>query len=176
MQNTETKRAHEESTSCRRRRRAHTAPMAVGYQLLNLVEEQTLRAIVIADDVGIPLAYAGDPALSALLAESAMWAEFAMTSVDDVTLPRIQHVYPDIESHHVAAQSIGRDGVQVLAVGTEEAPREAVSHAREGIARICGDANVGPEFLDAESCESGPVPAPVVEREHGVRWLIGGLS
>jgi hypothetical protein len=148
--------------------------MAVGYQLLHLVEELSLRALVVADDVGISLAHAGDADLCKLLADSAMWSGFSATTVDDITLARIQQRFPDVESDHVASITIGGGAVSVWGVGSSTAPRDAVRHAAEGIARICaGEANVGPVFLEPKSCAPAPAPAPVVTREHGVRWLIG---
>lgn len=159
----------------RRTRRAHTAPMAVGYQLLHLVEQLSLRAIVVADDVGVVLARAGDRELSAMLADSAMWAGFASTSIDEMTLVRIQHRFPDVEIEHVASEPLGTGGVIVLAVGTLETSRSAVRRAVEGIARICATTNAGPMFLAPETCANvnATVERPV-SRENGVLWAIGG--
>jgi len=165
-------RNDEFNLASRRNRRAHTAPMAVGYQLLHLVNELSLRAIVIADDVGVPLAHAGDRDLSAMLADSAMWSGFASTSVDDMTLARIQQRYPDIELEHVASGTLG--GTTVLAVGTHATSRTAIGRALEGIARICAaTADTGPVFLAPKDCTSSPQRAPAADRENGVLWAIG---
>ena len=147
MQAVEKKTDLQDAESCRRRRRAQTAPMAVGYQLMHLVEQNALRAIVIADDVGMPLAHAGDAELSVLLAESAMWSGFATAAIDEMTLERIQQRYPEIDVGDVASQALGRAGVQVLAIGAEGTAVDAVRHAREGIARICGTTVDGADFL-----------------------------
>ncbi len=161
-------------TASRRQRRAHTAPMAIGYQLLHLVEQLSLRAIVVADDVGLALAHAGDRNLSAMLADSGMWAGFASTSVDDMTLARIQQRYPDVELEHVASGSLGAGATTVLAVGTPATSRTAVRRALAGITRICAaTTETGPVFLDPEDCTATPPSAPAPDREHGVRWAIG---
>ncbi len=148
--------------------------MAVGYQLLHLVEQLSLRAIVIADDVGIALAHAGDRDLSGMLADSAMWSEFASTSIDDMTLVQIQQRYPDIELEHVASGSLGTEGTTVLAVGTHTTSRAAIRRALDGIARICATTtDSGPVFLAPEDCAASPPSAPATARENGVLWAIG---
>ena len=164
----------ETSSARRRQRRAHTAPMAVGYQLLHLVRQLSLRAIVVADDVGVALAHAGDHDLSAMLADSAMWSGFATTSVDEMTLVRIQQRYPDIELEHVASGSLGAGATTVLAVGTQATSRAAVRRAVDGIERICSTTgDTGPIFLHPAVCIADMPTGPVKVREHGVRWAIG---
>lgn len=161
-------------TASRRHRRAHTAPMAIGYQLLHLVEQFSLRAIVIADDVGVALAHAGDHDLSAMLAHSAMWTGFASTSVDDMTLARIQERYPDVELEHVASGSLGAGATTVLAVGTHATSRAAIRRALDAIARICAaTVDTGPAFLAPEDSVPSVPMAPATDRENGVRWAIG---
>jgi|GEM_PF-4446144 len=178
-----TRTTAETANNCRRQRRATTAPMAVGYQLLHLTRELPVGAIVVADDFGHPLAHAGDPELATILAESAMWSPFVADSgdaVDDLTLRRIQARYPEVEGRHVASLEIETPdarGARVLAIGDEAI--NAVKRAVAGIARITSGTadndNAGPAFFDP----AAPMPtkvqgpmSPASLREVGVRWVI----
>ena len=161
--------------------------MAVGYQLLHLLRELPVGAIVVADDFGHPLAHAGDPELATILAESAMWSPFVEEKgdcVDELTLRRIQSRYPEVEGRHVASRPIETDdarGARVIAVGDEAVA--AVDRAIAGIARITsGDAsndNTSPKFFDPTApmptSVRGPV-SPACMREVGVRWVITQTS
>jgi hypothetical protein len=173
MRDTTTTRETRSEAACRRRRRADSAPVAVGHQLLHLQRERDLRAIVLADDVGVPLAQAGDASLSALLAESAMWSDFACSSVDPMTLERIQQRYPDIDSSHVAATPIGGAGVQILAIGAGDYASQAGRRAHAGISRICTRTDDGSAFLRDVAPAKAPRIADPRERAHSVRWLLG---
>ncbi len=122
---------------CRRQRRAEPGPAAVRYQLQQVAEGLSLDAIVLADDLGRVLAQAGNPRLSHLLADAAMWA---MQGVDDFTIERVQHNYPDIEPNDLVAESVavpGADGTRLIAAGKSFALRVGVEHAIAGIRRIC---------------------------------------
>ncbi len=164
------------SEQSRRRRRAHTAPMAVGYQLLHLTEQLGLEAIVVADDVGHVLAYAGNRHMASLLADSVMWRAFSTQAIDDLTLARIRQHYPYVDLEHVACESVGTAGVCIVAVSPSWACRAAVERARVGIERICASTDgTGPAFLDPAACVSPPVQQPSAPREHGVRWAIGSM-
>lgn len=158
----------------RRQRRALTAPMAVGYQLLHLMEELGLRAIVVADDLGRPLVQAGDRAITSILADTAMWSAYATHGVDALMVRRLRTWYPDILPTHVAAMPLGIAGATVLAVGTHATSRDAVDRAREGIARICrATAGIGPQlFDDAPAAKRAPTSPPAPWREDGVLWLV----
>ncbi len=175
-----------DSLLCRRQRRAATAPMAVGYQLLHLIGELPVGAIVVADDFGHPLAHAGDAELATILAESVMWSPFCdqdnagASGVDELTLRRIQARYPEVEGRHVVSFAIDTAdarGARVVAVG--DAARAAVTRATVGIARICAEAandNTRVSFFDPSAPVperlSGPV-TPASDKEVGVRWVIG---
>jgi|GEM_PF-4081930 len=70
---------------CRRRNRSSLHREAVGHQLNHVAETLQLDAIVLADDLGRPLAHAGDPQLASMLAELALWSAPAADELDEAT-------------------------------------------------------------------------------------------
>lgn len=163
---------------CRRQRRAEPGPEAVRFQLQQVAEGLSLDAIVLADDLGRVLAQAGNPQLSHLLADAAMWS---MQGVDDFTIERVQHRYPDIEPGDLVAESVavpGADGTRLIAAGKSFALRVGVEHAIEGIRRICTtwQSQSSEWEQDAVNDEIARWPVDQSERpaDHGagVRWAL----
>jgi hypothetical protein len=152
-------------STCRRRRRAADAEAAVLLQLEHVRAELALDAMVLADELGLPLAAAGDAELAGVLADAAMWAAFADAAADALTLARLRELRSEIEPEHIARFAVSLvPGVDahLLAVGASPARRAAVERAAAGIERIVGRAR--PPALGA---------VPLAPREHGVRWVIG---
>jgi hypothetical protein len=109
----------------------------VRYQLLQVAEGLSLDAIVLADDLGRVLAQAGNPQLSNLLADSAMWSTQGM---DEFTVEQVQDRYPDIARDDLVSEIVkvpGADGTRLIAAGKSFALRVGVEHAISGIRRIC---------------------------------------
>ena len=161
--------------SCRRRNRSLLHREAVGHQLSHVAETLSLDAIVLADDLGRPLAHAGDAELSGLLAESAMWTMPDDDSLDEATMARIRVLYPDLENRHFVTRPIalnGEFGTRVIAAGKSFARRIGVDQAALGIERICDDAK-GHVFTCVNT--SGPRYTGVPKqrrRKSVVRWLL----
>jgi len=150
----------------------------VRYQLQQVAEGLSLDAIVLADDLGRVLAHAGNPRLSHLLADAAMWS---MEGLDEFTVERVQHNYPDIERNDLVAENIvvpGADGTRIIAAGKSFALRVGVEHAIAGIRRICTTwQECAPTWpKEAANDETGPDAAEQNEaaRDHGagVRWAL----
>lgn len=160
---------------CRRRNRSSLHREAVGHQLNHVAETLQLDAIVLADDLGRPLAHAGDPQLASMLAELALWSAPAADELDEATLTRIRALYPDLENRHVVAKRIaltGARGTRVIAAGRSFARGIGVDQAVNGIRRICEDAG---QDVFAQIRSTAPAYTGVPRqrrREGGVRWLI----
>lgn len=160
---------------CRRRNRSSLHREAVAHQLSHVAATLGLDAIVLADDLGRPLAHAGDPQLASLMAELALWSEPGADALDESTLARIGALYPDLEHRHVVARRIaltGACGARVIAAGKSFARGIGVDQAVSGIRRICEDADPS---VFATARPTAPAYSGVSHqrrRERGVRWLI----
>lgn len=58
----------------RRTRRSDQPGLALQYQIEHALRKASLKALVLADDEGLPVAVAGDPSICAELAAVAPWA------------------------------------------------------------------------------------------------------
>ena len=163
------------SEGCRRARRAEVPRQAMRYQLLQIVEELGLEAMVLADDLGRLLVQAGDPALGQVLAESAMWFEFAEGGeADELTVRRLQQLRPELQQRHVVARPVAVEvggAAHVIGVGASELRVGGVERAARGIARICDVPQpVVTAAVVAAQAQAGQ------RRQSGVRWLIPSLT
>ena len=126
---------------CRRRRRGRTAQEALTYQLLHVAEVLGLDAIVIADELGMPVAQAGDPEVSNILANSAMWAQFTNDDIDDISFEALSGQMPEVQKFHVVSIPINLPHVEgtsrLLLVGHSDGRSAGAEHAARGIGRIC---------------------------------------
>jgi len=160
---------------CRRRNRSSLHRLAVAHQLAHVAETLSLDAIVLADDLGRPLAHAGNPELSSLLAEMAMWSMPSEDELDESTLRRVRALYPDLESRHFVARRIylnGAIGTRIIAAGKSLARQVGVDQAVRGVERICDDAK---EHLFDQARTNAQAYTGVPRqrrRESGVRWLL----
>lgn len=161
---------------CRRRQRSSHQREAIAHQLTHVAQTLALDAIVLADDLGRPLAHAGNAELSALLAEMALWADPGdAAALDEGTMLRVRAAYPELEKHHIVADSVevpGAAGTRVIAAGRSFARRIGVEHAIGGIERICGT-KTRPVFETASTTAPSYCGVPRQRRrERGVRWLL----
>ncbi len=114
--------------------------MAMDFQLKAVAARLGLKAIVLADDMGSPLAYAGDPGLAGILAQASMWTEARANGVDWMTRRWIEVVEPSVRDSQIFSALIPRRGStdywRVLAIGQTPETTDAVHRAIDGIERI----------------------------------------
>ncbi len=128
------------ATIDRRRRRSEVPHLAMDFQLKAVAARLGLKAIVLADDMGSPLAYAGDPGLAGILAQASMWTEARANGVDWMTRRWIEVVEPSVRDSQIFSALIPRRGStdywRVLAIGQTPETTDAVHRAVDGIERI----------------------------------------
>ena len=130
-------------TSDRRRRRSDIPHVAMRLQLRTVAEHLGLDAIVLADDLGLPLAFAGDPQLSDLLAQASMWTWSQNSPVDWFTRDCVAAVDPSIDEDDFVSIKIPRQDQggfwRVTAIGRRPDTSDGVEHAVTGIERIASE-------------------------------------
>ena len=135
-----TNQAPESSTAVkeRRRRRAKTPTEAMTFQLRHVADILSLDAIVLADDLGMPIASAGDPAITRMLADSAMWSAFSEDAVDEVSLETLRESRPDVEREHLSCRTVSIESQKfsLLACGRSTGRHIGMEHAATGVERI----------------------------------------
>ena len=124
----------------RRKRRSVNAKEAIAHQLDYVVKALELDAMVLADELGFPIAWAGDPDLAALLADAAMWTGPQERTLDAMTLEHIQTRFPHVQTHEIFFKSVRVPGQQdeckLIATGRSAVRGVGVEHASDGIKRI----------------------------------------
>jgi hypothetical protein len=113
----------------RRSRRSLHRDLALGFQLEHVRDRGGLEALVLADDDGLALAVAGDPAVCRELAAIApLWAK----SILGVPLP------PMIRGGEVAVRvvSVHRQPLYLASVGGGVARDALLAHSMRGVRRI----------------------------------------
>ena len=124
----------------RRLRRSEMPHVAMGLQLRFVAERLGLEAIVLADDLGTPLAFAGDPGLSGILAQASMWVGAEGPGLDWYAAAWLEEVDPSITSDDIVSVVIPRRGSaghwRVTAIGRDPETPAGVVHAVTGIRRI----------------------------------------
>jgi len=130
--------------SDRRRRRSDIPHVAMRLQLRSVADRLGLDAIVLADDIGTPLACVGDPEISDLLVEAAMWPSQDDAAVDWFTRAWFEALDPTFEDSDVVSMTIPapqRDTFwKVIAVGMSPETPGGVEQAVRGIERIVREA------------------------------------
>ena len=152
----------------RRQRRSESADEAIEYQLLHLAEALKLNAIVLADDLGYPIAYAGDSRLADLLGQSSMWTAPSAQdqvvdeplwfwpkdepAIDPMVLDQIKARYPEAREWEVATGDVELPGVEyqcrVVAIGKQTDNGKVIGQAARGIQRIWLTAEMNDICLD----------------------------
>ena len=124
----------------RRAERSEDRDHAMQLQLDYVRETLDLDAMVLADDLGLPVISSGDAGLAALLAEAALWAGPNDETLDPMTLDEIRRAYPDVRDNAVAWQFVsvpGLDGLcRVVASGSSTVRFVGIQHASAGLQRI----------------------------------------
>jgi len=124
----------------RRLRRSTDRDEALGLQIAHVMDILGYDAIVLADDLGFPVAQAGDPELADLLAQSAMWTDRHGPAVDGFVYNQVKQRYPDYEQHDVVSAVLDLPGMpsfcRVTAAGHSTVRSVGVQHAVDGIRRI----------------------------------------
>jgi len=110
-------------------------------QLDYVREALSLDALVLADDLGTPIASSGDTELASLLAVASMWTSPEDESMDPITLDLIRSTYPAVRDNEVAWQFIkllGQEGLcRIVATGRSAVRMVGIEHASVGLQRIC---------------------------------------
>jgi hypothetical protein len=123
----------------RRGHRSEDRREAMRMQLDYVCEALSLDAIVLADDLGTPIAASGDSELASLLAVASMWTSPDDASLDPVTLELIRSTFP-VRDHEVAFQFVklpGQDGLcRIVATGKSQVRMVGVQHVTHGLHRI----------------------------------------
>ena len=136
----------------RRQRRSAYVPHAVMFQLQHVLEVLELEAIVLADDLGLPVAKAGNEDLAELLADSAMWTDRHGPMIDTATREELQRRYPRFRDYEVASRVIDLPGpssfFRLTAIGRSCVRYTGLEHAERGIRRILDEAA---RLVDADS-------------------------
>lgn len=123
----------------RRNHRSAYVPHALRLQLEHVARVLELRAIALTDDLGLPLAVAGDAALSQLLADAVLWSRDDRDEpFDPHALELIQAHDPRLSDLDVASMplQVGEQELHLVAVGTSRARYIGLEHAAQGIQRI----------------------------------------
>ena len=124
----------------RRKRRSEDPVEAVDLQLEAAARDLQLEALVLADDVGRPLAQAGERSVTDVLASLAMWAEFNGGRVDELTLATLRTYDPTVDPGHVATHEVsvggGAERLRLVALGRSLVRSMQLSRAASGVARI----------------------------------------
>lgn len=128
----------------RRQRRSAYVPHAVRFQLQHILEVLDLEAIVLADDLGFPIARAGNAELAELLAGAAMWTDRHGPTVDDTTEDELRRRFPRFRDYEIASRVIDLPGpssfFRLTAIGHSCARHTGLEHAERGIRRILDQA------------------------------------
>lgn len=124
----------------RRARRSNVAGEAIGMQLQYLVELLNLDAILLADDLGLPISYAGNPQLADLLGQNVMWTTPRGPGIDPLSMSEIEMGFPHLVKEEIISHDLALPGMdsacRVIAAGKSLACGEAVQHAASSIQRI----------------------------------------
>ena len=122
----------------RRQQRSHLPHVAMSLQLRHVADRLNLDAIVLADDLGLPLASSGDLQLTELLAEASMWTSSDSTGVDWYTSAWLEAMALDEHNVTIASRLIPHQNSfwRVTAVGPISVTCDGLEHAVKGIKRI----------------------------------------
>jgi len=122
----------------RRQQRSHLPHVAMSLQLSHVAARLNLDAIVLADDLGLPLASTGDPELTELLAEASMWTSSDSTGVDWYTSAWLEAMALDQHNVTITSRLIPHQESywRVTAVGPFAVTSDGLEHAVKGIKRI----------------------------------------
>ena len=124
----------------RRYRRSEDSCEAMQLQLDYVREALSLDAMVLADDLGTPIASSGDVDLASLLAVASMWTGPEDECLDPITLDLIRSTYPAVRDNEVAWQFVklmGQEGLcRLVATGSSTVRMVGIEHASEGLQRI----------------------------------------
>ena len=113
----------------RRVRRSSHRDLALGFQLAHVRDHARLEALVLADDQGLPLSNAGDPAVCRELAAIApLWAK----SIMGIPLP------PLLRGAEIAVRivHVHNQPLYLASVGGGVARDALLSHSLSGVQRI----------------------------------------
>lgn len=113
----------------RRVRRSHHRELALGFQLAHVRDKARLEALVLADDDGLAVSSAGDPAVCR---EVAAIAPLLAKSILGVPMP------PMLRGAEVAVRlvQVHRQPLYLAAVGGGVARDALLSHSMNGVKRI----------------------------------------
>ena len=124
----------------RRFRRSDNRFEAMQMQLDYIREALSLDAVVLADDLGTPIASSGNSDLASLLAVASMWTSPDDDRLDPITLELIRSTFPAVQDNEVAWQFMelsGQAGVcRLVATGRSQVRMVGVQHATDGLQRI----------------------------------------
>lgn len=124
----------------RRGTRSTDRARAMQLQLDYVRDALELDAMVLADDLGLPVAASGDQELAGLLAEAALWTGPDDETLDPMTLEQIRSHHPGVKDNEVAWQFVdvpGLDGLcRLVATGRSAVRLVGIQHASNGIRRI----------------------------------------
>jgi hypothetical protein len=124
----------------RRAARSEDRGVAMQMQLDYVRDALELDAMVLADDLGMPVVASGDRQLAERLAEAALWTGPDDEALDPMTLEQIRSDYPWVRDNAVAWQFVDVPGVsglcRLVATGSSTVRFVGIQHASAGLQRI----------------------------------------
>ena len=124
----------DESPDNLRRRRSQETQQAITYQLEHVLDEFDLELLLLADDHGLIIAYAGDQEAAELFASYA-----PSLSADSSLHPVLHEVMPDLTPQKVLCESISLDNIPLFLCAIMDPTPDncrAYERVRTGIQRI----------------------------------------
>ncbi|MEL6177488.1 MAG: hypothetical protein AAFS10_00975 [Myxococcota bacterium] len=123
--------------------RSNLAPEAMRLQLERVADVLELDVIVLADELGYPIAQAGDSELAKALANAAMWSP-GSNDVDPLVWRHVTQLAPHLEPSNVVSCTLRLAGMttdcQLLAIGRSKARTVGLLYAASGLDRIATQA------------------------------------
>lgn len=113
----------------RRKRRSEQPPIALRYQLEHTKEQGKLEALVLADEAGLVVSRAGDPAVCAELAAIAPWLQRSPLPMPMPPLLRGADV-------HVRSLTVHGTALHLASVGGSVARDALIATSLRGVERI----------------------------------------